>query len=118
MVRSCKSAWFIACVASVGLLGCAMGTGGVSDDDDDDPRIDARIGQVIDASVGVVPDAAVAIDAGISVDAPVSTPDAASGGGAIGATCTTTPQCDTAGGLCCSVLGVCFLDTGIPGICI
>ncbi len=106
MACSCMHA-FLLVLLPVVALGCAQGSESSGDDDDDDqPRVDARLtsdgSQSTDARV---------IDARV-IDAPVSVPDAASGGdGGIGG-CSTHAECGS--GNCCFGMLMCIPGDPLP----
>lgn len=112
MARPCMRAFLLVLLpmAVAFLVACASGFEGVGDDDDDQPSVDARI--TVDAPPGAV-DARI-VDAPVSttIDAPISLPDASTGGdGGIGG-CTTHAECGT--GMCCFGQLMCIPGDPLP----
>ncbi len=109
MARHCMRTFLrflLPMTAVFGMLGCAAGMEGLSDDDDQ-PRVDARPN--VDGSSTI--DARIDASA-TTIDAPVSLPDAATGGdGGIGG-CTSHAQCGA--GMCCFGMIMCVPGDPLP----
>ena len=98
MARPCMRAFLLVMlpVSVAFLVACASGFEGASDDDDQS-TVDARIN--VDAPQSST-DARIDAQTSTVIDAPVSLPDASTGGdGGIGGGCTTHAECGS--GQCC-----------------